>query len=81
MAKLTRVQVAHRAPVEVVVNVETGTVERVVMIDEEVTLERNEEGFAVVHTPGYGPVHDTDLSERAAKIAENSPWPGWEHGF
>ena len=75
-----RVQVAYTAPIEVTVDVSDGTVERVVVIDEWVALDRRE-----------GARRETDLApipkevaEMAIEIAERADdpgWPAWEFGF
>jgi hypothetical protein len=72
-----RVQVAYKVPVEVIVDLEQGTVERVVVIAEGVALD-HEEGArqeSVLH-PIPSPV-----AKRATEIAEAGEWPVWEHGF
>jgi hypothetical protein len=68
------ISIAYTAPVQVIVDVDTTRVTRVVVIDEDVTLDRN----------GYWDNHDTveccTLQRAAAgyAVAETSPWPGWD---
>jgi hypothetical protein len=72
-----RVQVAYTVPVEVIVDVAQGTVERAVIIAEEVALD-HEEGArqeSVLH-----PIPSA-VAGRAIEIAEAGNWPVWEHGF
>lgn len=72
-----RVQVAYTVPVEVIVDLQRGTVDRVVVVDEGVTLDP-EEGArqeSVLH-----PI-PTSVASRAIEIAEAEFWPTWEHGF
>jgi hypothetical protein len=72
-----RVQVAYTVPVEVIVDLRQGTVERAVLITEGIALD-HEEGArqeSVLH-----PVPDA-VAKRAIEIAEAGDWPVWEHGF
>lgn len=72
-----RVQVAYSVPVEVIVDLQRGTVDRVTVIPEELALDP-EEGArqeSVLH-----PVPDP-IAKRAIEIAEAGGWPTWEHGF
>jgi len=72
-----RVQIAYTVPVEVIVDLRAGRVDRVVVIDCGVAL-NNEEGArqeGLLHPIPRG------VSERAIKIAEARRWPGWEYGF
>jgi hypothetical protein len=68
------ISIAYTVPVQVVVDLDTTRVTRVVVIDEDVTSDRN----------GY---HDTGahctLEQAAAAyaVAETSPWPGWDVGW
>lgn len=72
-----RVQVAYTVPVEVIVDLEKGTVERAVVINEEVTLDHKEGARkeSILH-----PVSD-EVAGRATEIAEAGNWPTWEFGF
>ena len=72
-----RVQVAYTVPVEVIVNVEEGTVDRVVVVPEGIALDP-EEGVreeSVLH-----PV-PSSVARKAIELAEDGNWPVWEHGF
>ena len=71
------VQVAYSVPVEVVVDLDTGEVRRVVVIDEEIALDRQ----IGVNTREYMPVKDKKVVAQAIGIAENSEWPAWENGW
>lgn len=76
-----RVQVPYLAPVEVVVDTHTATVDRVVVIDESVSPD---------HRYGYR-CHDcaavlavgcpTMPAARAIAAADDIEWPRWEHGW
>jgi hypothetical protein len=71
------ISIAYTAPVQVIVDLDTRRVTRVVVIDEDVTPDRN----------GYRDNHDTlercTLEQAAAAyaVAETSPWPGWDVGW
>jgi hypothetical protein len=72
-----RVQVAYRVPVEVIVDLDRGTVDRVVIIDEGIALD-----------PDHGARQESVLqpipsavAKRAIEIAESVGWPVWERGF
>jgi hypothetical protein len=75
-----RVQVAYTVPVEVVVDPRRGTVDRVVVVDEEVELDRRE---GARKETWLTPVPSA-VAERAIEIAERAEvpgWPRWEFGF
>lgn len=79
---MPELQVAYTAPVEVVVDTDTGTVTRVVIVDEQVTPALERGMFADVHDrDDYAVVEDEALADRAREIAANADWPAWEHGF
>ncbi len=72
-----RVQIAYTVPVEVIVNLRDGMVDRVVVIHEGVAFD-HEEGArqeSVLH-----PIPSA-VAKRAIEIAEAGNWPVWEHGF
>ena len=72
-----RVQVADTVPVEVIVDLKEGTVDRVVVINEGIELD-HEEGArqeSILH-----PIPSA-VAKRATAIAEAGEWPVWEHGF
>lgn len=80
------VQVAYNIPVEVIVNTETGRVERVVEIDEEVKLS---EPVEVHLAKDFTLVEDPELIALALEIAAGEEphasategWPAWDRGF
>lgn len=73
-----RVQVAYTAPVEVIVDLRERRVDSVVIIDEGVSLDR-EEGARAETTLHPIP---SEIARRATEIAEDSDdWPRWQHGF
>lgn len=72
-----RVQVAYTVPLEVIVDLRDGTVDRVVVVDEGVRLD-HEEGAREEST--LHPIPSA-VGKRATEIAEGGGWPGWEHGF
>jgi hypothetical protein len=77
MAVDYRVQIAYTVPVEVIVDLQEGRVDRVVVIGEGVALDE-EEGArqeSVLH-----PVPNA-VAKRAIEVAEAGDWPVWEHGF
>ncbi|HEU5105901.1 MAG TPA: hypothetical protein VFU11_08665 [Solirubrobacterales bacterium] len=72
-----RVQVAYLVPVEVIVDLQEGRVDRAVVISENVALDRKE-GARQEGT--LHPIPDS-VAKRATEIAETGSWPVWEHGF
>ena len=75
-----RVQVAYTVPVEVIVDLRRGSVDRVVVIDEMVVLDREE---GVRTETALSPV-PTEIAERAIEIAEKAEppgWPSWDIAF
>jgi hypothetical protein len=72
-----RVQVAYRVPVEVIVDLQEGRVDRVVVIDEDIALDHTEGARqeSILH-----PIPSA-VAKRATEIAEAGDWPAWEHGF
>ena len=78
-------QVAYLAPIEVVVDLDAGTVLRVVVIDEAIELDTEE---AVRAAATLAPLRP-DLAEKAIAIAELEPdtpaaqqgWPRFEYGW
>jgi hypothetical protein len=70
-------QVSYIVPVEVVVDTDTGTVQRVVVIDEGIQLDADDN----VHGEGYTPLADAAARARAREIADTAEWPGWQHGW
>jgi hypothetical protein len=71
------ISIAYTVSVQVLVDLDRQRVTRVVVIDEDVTPDRN----------GYRENHDTGahctLEQAAAAyaIAETSPWPSWDIGW
>ncbi|MBS1895455.1 MAG: hypothetical protein JST59_29500 [Actinobacteria bacterium] len=73
-----RVQVAYTVPVEVIVDLREGTVDRVVIIDEGVALDQVE---GAREETTLRPIQ-SEVASRATQIAEESvDWPRWEFGF
>lgn len=72
-----KAQVAYTVPVEVVVDFESGTVERVVVIDEAIALDWETGVRTLTWLEGVGPRR----AQRARRIAERAEWPAWEHGW
>ena len=77
------VQVAFTCPVEVVVNLRTGTVEQVVAIDEGVVLDEVNGEPNVNTRTGYQGVENADVVRRAVELADGPDveWPAWQHGW
>jgi len=75
-----RFQVSCTVPVEVVVDVDEGTVARVVVIDESIAAD-TEDGTPIVTREGYTPLEDDDDWRVVFKIAESVEWPAWEFGW
>lgn len=82
------VQVSFTVPVEVVVNLREGTVDRVVLIDEGVAVDYDENERPTVTVKGYTPLPDdlpgkAELIQRAVEIAdgEDVEWPAWDRGW
>lgn len=73
-----RVQVAYTVPVEVVVDLEAGAVERIVVIDECIEYDPGE-GVRLATT--LEPVEDADVIEVARNLAETGVWPSWDFGW
>lgn len=72
-----RVQVAYTVPVEVIVNLEKGTVDRVVVVPEGIALEPEEgarEESVLLPVPSA-------VARKAIAIAEGGKWPVWDHDF
>jgi hypothetical protein len=72
-----RVQVAYTVPVEAIVDLREGRVDRAVIIHEGIALDR-EEGARQEST--LHPIPSA-VAKQATKIAEAGDWPAWEHGF
>jgi hypothetical protein len=72
-----RVQLLYRVPVAVVVDTEERTVERVVVLDEEVRLDAE----ADVWDEADMAIVDAGLIASAVAIAEGEEWPSWEAGW
>lgn len=70
------IHIDYAVPVTVVIDTDTGTVERVVVEDEMV-------GLVVPHTGAddTGAEVPEDLLRQAADIAEANHWPAWEVGW
>lgn len=74
-----RLSIPYTVPVQVIVDLDTGTVDRVVVIDESIAKDRSPDGF-VEEFDGKGAYKTTDV-DRAFEIAESKDWPRWEFGF
>jgi hypothetical protein len=76
-----RAVVGYAVPVQVIVDVERGKVERVVVVDDEIELDEE----AAVRALGLADdgVTDQATSEAALRIAEDPMviWPRWQFGF
>jgi hypothetical protein len=71
------ISIAYTAPVQVIVDLDTKQVTRVVVIDEDVTPDRN--GYRDNHHTGE---HCTLRQAAAAyAVAETSPSPSWDIGW
>lgn len=68
-----RVTVEYSVPVLCQVDLATGEVERVKVLDEEVSSPG-----AVYTSDGHAP---EAVSQRAREIASEQPWPAWEFGY
>jgi hypothetical protein len=74
------VHVNYTVPVVAVVNLATGEVDRVVVVDDEVKLDPDY-GNRGVTNDAADPADDA-VADAALEIAEgDEPWPGWEFGF
>lgn len=71
------ISVAYRVPVQVVVDLDTGEVTRVVVIDESVEADRD--GYTE-DADTYHPAAPADV-DRAYALAADAMWPGWEFGW
>ena len=73
---MSTIHIDYAVPVTVVVDTDTGIIERVVVDDEMVEL-------VVPHTGSdeTGAEVPEDLLRQAADIAEESHWPAWEVGW
>jgi len=76
---MATISIAYLAPVQVVVDTDTGAVTRVVVIDEEVRPEPD--GYCEDQDT-YQPATSADV-DRAYAIAEghSTQWPGWQFGW
>jgi hypothetical protein len=70
------ISIAYTAPVQVIVDLDTKRVTRVVVIDEDVTPDRN--GYRDNHDTGR---HRTLQQAASCAIAETSPSPSWDIGW
>lgn len=70
-------QVWYTVPVAVHVDTDTGEVLRVVVIDEQVTLDDH----VVVTLPDYSGPAPEDAAYAAIDVAEGRPWTAWEFGY
>lgn len=73
-----KVQVPYKVALEVVVDLDTGEVCRVVEIGEsiELSLENGVHSF-----DEFVEIKDEKIIERAVKIADENEWPNWEFGW
>jgi hypothetical protein len=71
------VQLLYRVPVALVVD--TATVARVVVLDEEVAPE--ETADVCDHDRSRPLPADYPLAQRARTVAEDADWPAWEAGW
>ena len=74
-----RVQLVYRAPVAVVVDTATATVDRVVVLDDDIALDAGAEPWdqdTWCPLPAGGPA-----VLAALRVAESAEWPAWEHGW
>ncbi len=74
-----RVQLVYRAPVAVVVDTAAAMVERVVVLDEDVTLDPDAEPWDQDRWRAL-PTGDPAVRE-AFRIGDRAEWPAWEHGW
>lgn len=71
------VQVEYTVPVMVFVDTREGTIDRVVVLDEDVR--RADHGTCFYE--GGDPVTSPRAKRRAAEVAASGMWPGWEFGY
>jgi hypothetical protein len=78
-----KAQISYIAPIEVVVDTETGEIDRVVVIDESIALDRDDcaPDRKAIHGEGYTPLEDQATRDRALLMAETAEWPAWHHGW
>jgi hypothetical protein len=72
-----RVNISYTCPVQVIVDLDTGEIDRVIVIDEGITAEPD--GFAE-DADEYKPVGGHQKA-RAFAIAEAAEWPSWDLGW
>jgi|GEM_PF-1877943 len=72
-----RVAVAYSVPVEVIVDLQEGEVQRAVVIHEGIALDQ-EEGARQENS--LHPIPSA-VAKCAIEIAETRDWPVWEHGY
>lgn len=76
-----RINLSYSVPVQVIVNLDDKTVERVVVIDESITQDpggycADADTYEAINNP------NDERVERAYKIAEDgAPWPSWDFGW
>ena len=76
------VQVAFMVPVEVVVNLESRTVTKVIVAADAVTMPVDLEDLPEVHEYGtFEEVTDPDVRKKAGEIADHPDveWPAWNY--
>jgi len=80
---MSLIQVGYMVPVEVIIDTETKTVQRVVVIDEDIKYDRNDaaKDGKSIHTDSYDEVTDPALRATALYVVEHEEWPAWEIGW
>lgn len=81
---MTEVQVAFLVPVEVLVDLESKTVTKVVAVDEAITMPVDDELLPEVHDrETFELVNDPEIRRKAGEIATaaDTEWPAWDHGW
>ena len=76
-----RVRLIYDVPVSVIVDLDTGEVNRVVVEDEDTKLTDPTEAFDHDADDQALRVDDTEVIQAAADIAETKLWPRWEFGW
>jgi len=75
-----RISVSYSVPVQVIVDLDTGRVDRVVVIDE--SVEQDPGGY-IADADSYEAINNPQRTDviRAYEIAERAVWPGWNFGW
>lgn len=78
---MSTLSISYTVPVQVIVNLETGRVTRVVVLDELVEPDESSKGgfYEVVDDQNRVP-RQAEI-DKAYRLAEDADWPAWDFGW